>query len=94
MSCEHYLGAYNGSVYGLDNTRERFSELYDVLRVRTDIRGLFLTGQDVATPGIVSNLFSGLMTSYHVLGYGNLWDLLTGRDLIRDLLYQKSLEIK
>jgi phytoene dehydrogenase-like protein len=53
------LGAYNGSVYGLDNTRERFSELYDVLRVRTDIRGLFLTGQDVATPGIVSNLFSG-----------------------------------
>ena len=30
-------------------------------------------------------LMSGLITTYSILGYGTLWDIITGRDLMKDL---------
>ena len=39
-----------GSFYGLDVTPKRIST--DALRMKTPIKGLYLTGQDVVTPGI------------------------------------------
>jgi all-trans-retinol 13,14-reductase len=55
-----------GEMYGLDHTPERFHQKW--LRPQTDIKNLYLTGQDVTTVGLTSALFSGLLTASSVLG--------------------------
>jgi phytoene dehydrogenase-like protein len=57
---EHREGAF----YGLDVTPERV--MSDALRARTPIKGLYLTGQDVATPGIPGALWGGLLAAASV----------------------------
>ncbi len=51
----------NGEMYGLDHNPKRFRQKF--LRPRTDIKNLFLTGQDITTVGVTSALFSGLLTA-------------------------------
>lgn len=56
------------------------------IRPETNIPGLWVTGQDVATVGIVGALNSGILTAHGLLGYG-LWDLLfANRNLIEDTM--------
>jgi all-trans-retinol 13,14-reductase len=50
-----------GGFYGLETTPRRI--LSDALRPRTPVPGLYLTGQDVLTPGIAGSLFSGMLTA-------------------------------
>ena len=50
-----------GGFYGLETTPRRM--MCDALRPRTPVEGLFLTGQDVLTPGIAGSLFSGMLTA-------------------------------
>ena len=59
----HYPG---GEMYGLDHTPQRFHQKW--LRPQTNIKNLYLTGQDVTTVGLTSALFSGLLTASSVLG--------------------------
>ena len=53
-----------GAFYGLDVTPERV--MCDALRARTPIPGLFLSGQDVASPGIPGALMGGLLSAASV----------------------------
>ena len=55
------------------------------LKPKTPIQNLYLTGQDVCSIGFTGALMSGLLTTYSILGYGTLWDIITGRDLFKDL---------
>ncbi|MBC8345439.1 MAG: NAD(P)/FAD-dependent oxidoreductase [Candidatus Marinimicrobia bacterium] len=55
-----------GEMYGLDHTPKRFHQKW--LRPQTDIKNLYITGQDVTTVGLTSALFSGLLTASSVLG--------------------------
>jgi all-trans-retinol 13,14-reductase len=48
-------------MYGLQTTPQRF--LAQGLRPRTPIRGLFLAGQDVATPGVMGAAMGGMMAA-------------------------------
>ncbi len=57
-------GHHQGSFYGLGVTPERVAS--DALRARTPIPGLFLSGQDVATPGIPGALWGGLFSAASV----------------------------
>ncbi len=50
-----------GAFYGLETTPRRI--VSDALSPRTPVPGLFLSGQDVMTPGIVGSLWSGLLTA-------------------------------
>ena len=50
-----------GGFYGLETTPRRI--VSDALRPRTPVPGLYLTGQDVLTPGIAGSLFSGMLTA-------------------------------
>ena len=50
-----------GAFYGLETTPRRI--MSDALRPRTPVPGLFLSGQDVVTPGIAGSLWSGLLTA-------------------------------
>ena len=48
-----------GSFYGLDVTPHRLSS--DALRMKTPVHGLYLTGQDVLTPGIPGAFWGGIL---------------------------------
>lgn len=56
-----YTGHEKGGFYGLETTPRRMQS--DALSPRTPVPGLFLTGQDVLTPGIAGSLWSGMLTA-------------------------------
>jgi all-trans-retinol 13,14-reductase len=57
----HYVRRQQGASYGLDVTPRRF--LSRSLRMRTPIRGLYLAGQDVVTPGITGAMMGGVLAA-------------------------------
>ncbi len=59
LSTVAITGHRQGAFYGLDVTPERM--LSDALRMKTPIKGLYLAGQDVATPGIPSAMWGGVL---------------------------------
>ncbi|MDJ0921630.1 MAG: NAD(P)/FAD-dependent oxidoreductase [Henriciella sp.] len=61
LSTMTFTGHSKGAFYGLDVTPERV--MCDALRAKTPIKGLFLSGQDVASPGIPGALIGGLLSA-------------------------------
>ncbi|MEW9921392.1 phytoene desaturase family protein [Marimonas sp. MJW-29] len=61
LSTVDFTGHREGAFYGLDVTPERV--MCDALRAKTPIPGLFLAGQDVASPGIPGALWGGLLSA-------------------------------
>ncbi len=61
LSTVTFTGHRKGAFYGLDVTPERV--MCDALRASTPIPGLFLAGQDVASPGIPGALMGGLLAA-------------------------------
>lgn len=59
LSTVAITGHRQGAFYGLDVTPDRM--LSDALRMKTPIRGLYLSGQDPATPGIPGAMWGGLL---------------------------------
>ena len=64
LSTVTYTGHHQGGFYGLDVTPERV--MSDALRARTPFPGLYLAGQDVASPGIPGALMGGLLSAASV----------------------------
>lgn len=64
LSTVTFTGHDKGAFYGLDVTPERV--VCDALRAKTPIPGLFLAGQDVASPGIPGALMGGLLSAASV----------------------------
>lgn len=54
-----------GEMYGINHTPERFRQRW--LKPGTEIKGLYLTGQDVLTVGVSSALLSGMVTVSSIL---------------------------
>jgi phytoene dehydrogenase-like protein len=65
LSTQHFANAPRGEMYGLAHTPGRF-ESRD-LRPRTPIRGLFLTGQDIGTCGVMGALSGAVVTASAML---------------------------
>jgi len=61
ISVASFTGAEHGAMYGLQTNPRRF--LSQALRPRTPIAGLFLAGQDVATPGVIGAAMGGMMAA-------------------------------
>jgi all-trans-retinol 13,14-reductase len=55
----HFTNYGHGEIYGISSTPGRFSERG--LGARTPIRGLYLTGQDVALLGVAGALMGGVI---------------------------------
>ena len=72
--------------YGLEHTPEHYSGALDRMRPQTNINGLFVTGQDVASVGIVGALNGGILTAHAMLGYGFLDLVVAKRNLIEDIM--------
>ncbi len=66
LSTQHYCNYARGELYGIDHDAARFERRF--LRPRTPIRGLFLTGQDVATAGVAGALAGGYLSASAILG--------------------------
>lgn len=66
LSTCHFMNYQAGESYGLSGTPERFK--LRCLTPFTPIRGLYLTGQDVATLGVSGALIGGFLTVSAILG--------------------------
>ena len=72
LSTRHFTNHASGEIYGLAPTPKRFREGPGP---HTSTRGLFLTGQDIWTGGIVGSAFGGLLSACAI----------TKRDLFAEL---------
>jgi all-trans-retinol 13,14-reductase len=70
LSTRHFANYPSGEIYGLTHDPARF-EL--PIRAETPIAGLYLTGQDLVTAGIVGALMGGVLTATAILGPQVFW---------------------
>ena len=66
MTTRHFMNYGQGEIYGFAATPERYK--LRGLGARTPIPGLYLTGQDAASLGVVGALFGGVVSASVVLG--------------------------
>ncbi|MDO9178891.1 MAG: NAD(P)/FAD-dependent oxidoreductase [Agitococcus sp.] len=66
LSTQFFCWYEKGEIYGLDHDPKRFEQTW--LRPKTDIDGLYLTGQDIMTCGVVGAMIGGLMTAVSIGG--------------------------
>jgi len=59
VTTRHFMNYGHGEIYGIASTPDCF--LMRELGARTPIRGLYLTGQDVASLGVVGALYGGVI---------------------------------
>lgn len=88
----NYIAAPTGESYGLEHTPKRYTTTHTHLRPQTAIKGLYLTGQDVATAGFAGGLMGGVLTAHAILGYPSVSDILQGRELITELTNARNLK--
>jgi all-trans-retinol 13,14-reductase len=65
VTTRHFSNYANGEVYGLAHTPARFGDR--LLRPRTPVRGLFLTGQDVTICGVAGALMGAVLCASAIL---------------------------
>jgi len=66
VTTRHFMNYGHGEIYGIASTAERFATRG--LGARTPVRGLYLTGQDVTSLGVVGALFGGVVSASAALG--------------------------
>lgn len=65
LSTRHFAAYSRGEVYGLEHTPARFANKN--LKPETDIKGFYLTGQDVVTCGVGGGLMAAMLTATAIL---------------------------
>jgi all-trans-retinol 13,14-reductase len=65
LTTRNFAAHPHGEIYGLQHTPHRFEQRW--LRPRTPIEGLYLTGADVTSAGLVGALMGGMLCSSAVL---------------------------
>ncbi len=66
LTFEHFTAAPSGSIYGYPGTPDKYRKPW--LGPVTPIRNLYLTGSDVALPGIMGALMGGVLTAGRLIG--------------------------
>lgn len=66
LSTDYFCRYEHGEAYGLAHTQHRFAQ--DWLTPKTMLPGLYLTGQDVVTCGVVGALMAGMVTAMKIVG--------------------------
>ncbi len=74
LTVGHFLGNFEGEIYGLASNPEKFRNRETGLR--TDIRGLYLSGQDTLFIGIYGAMMSGLLTAGAIHPIGTIKEVL------------------
>lgn len=76
LSTRHFTGYAQGEIYGLSHDPGRFEQR--MLRPKTPLPGLFLTGQDIVTCGVGGALLSGFLTASVITGDNLLMKTIRG----------------
>jgi all-trans-retinol 13,14-reductase len=66
LSTRHFTAYGHGEIYGLSHDPGRFEQR--MLRPKTPLRNLWLTGQDIVTCGVGGALLSGFLTASAITG--------------------------
>jgi all-trans-retinol 13,14-reductase len=66
VSTRHFMNYEKGEIYGIAATPARYA--LRSLSARTPVRNLYLTGQDVASLGVVGALYGGVISASVALG--------------------------
>ncbi len=66
LSTDFYCRYSRGEIYGLDHDPLRFEQ--DWLRPATRVKGLYLTGQDTLSCGVVGAMIAGMITAVSISG--------------------------
>jgi all-trans-retinol 13,14-reductase len=82
LTTRHFMNYGHGEIYGVASTPERF--LTRELGARTPIRGLYLTGQDAASLGVVGALYGGVIGASAATGK-NLYSVVSKPHVTRSL---------
>ena len=86
------MAQLNGEVYGLEHDMARFDAWTQArLRPKTDIPGLFLTGQDILSAGVTGAAYAGVLTASAVLERNVLKDLMDIKRRIKGKNKKKAL---
>ena len=64
LSTDFFCRYPQGEIYGINHDPQRFKQSW--LKPKTTIKGLYLTGQDVVTCGVVGAMMAGLITSVKI----------------------------
>lgn len=67
LSTAFFCEYQQGEIYGLEHEPSRFEQHW--LKPKTDIPGLWLTGQDILSCGVAGAMIAGLVTAIKVLGF-------------------------
>ena len=67
LSTEYFCHYDQGEIYGLEHDPERFRQKW--LKPKSDISGLWLTGQDVLSCGVAGAMIAGFVTAIQILGW-------------------------
>ena len=59
LSTDHFCRPIHGSIYGLEPTPERFATPW--LRPRSPIKGLYFSGSEVSTVGVIGAMMGGVL---------------------------------
>ena len=84
LSTQFYLDVANGESYGLDMNEYRLLEAIE-LRPKTNIKNLYLSGQDICTLGITGAMMGGVLAANVVAGYDNMIDICLKNNIVSDL---------
>mgnify|MGYP001448407547 CR=1 FL=1 len=66
LTTKNFTNYQKGELYGIDHSPSRFRQ--EFLRPRTQIKGMYLTGQDIVTAGVGGAMFSGVITASAMTG--------------------------
>ena len=61
LTTSSFIGSQQGAIYGLEVSPRRF--LSESLRAKTPFPGLYLTGQDIVTPGVTGAMMGGVLAA-------------------------------
>jgi len=75
LTYETFTKRERGGFMGVESTPARFQQAW--LRATTPLKGLYLTGQDVATDGMIGALTGGILCASAILGRDMMSDIMT-----------------
>jgi len=61
VSTDHFVRPVQGSIYGLEPTPDRFAN--EDLRPRSPVKGLFFSGSEVASVGVIGAMMGGVLAA-------------------------------
>ncbi len=70
LSTDYFCYYSKGELYGIDHDMNRFDQEW--LQPKTSIPGLYLTGQDVLSAGVVGAMMAGFLTAGQIMGLKGL----------------------